>query len=159
LYASFCLLVITIVVPLTYRLTLLQHGHHFYVLTVQKAGFGWGSYNPFEDLIPPGLEDSTSPGLLTNMSLNDSGLSQSTAQPFDLARATYRDTVQIPSRGYAILRFRADNPGVWLLHCHVAWHAATGMAMLLDVQSDPAGLTAHDGSLVSLPKGGICSVP
>ncbi|KAJ6160508.1 hypothetical protein N7470_003904 [Penicillium chermesinum] len=32
------------------------HGHHFYVLTVQDPQFGWGSYNPFEDAFPPGLE-------------------------------------------------------------------------------------------------------
>lgn len=151
------LLVISDVVQLTHPLIVLQHGHHFYVLTVQKPGFGWGSYNPFEDLVPPGLEDSTSPGLLSNISLNNSDVSQPTAQPFDLTRATYRDTVQIPSRGYAVLRFRADNPGVWLLHCHVAWHAATGMGMLLDVQGDPAGLTAHDSSTVSLAGDGICS--
>jgi hypothetical protein len=32
-----------------------------------------------------------------------------------------------------VLRFRADNVGVWLLHCHVLWHSVTGMAMLVDV--------------------------
>lgn len=29
-----------------------------------------------------------------------------------------KDTVSIPSKGYTILRFKADNPGFWLLHCH-----------------------------------------
>jgi iron transport multicopper oxidase len=33
-----------------------------------------------------------------------------------------RDTVIIPGKGFAVLRFRADNPGVWLMHCHVEWH-------------------------------------
>ncbi|KAJ3205444.1 ferroxidase fet3 [Entophlyctis luteolus] len=33
-----------------------------------------------------------------------------------------RDTVQIPSSSFAVLRFRNDNPGVWLLHCsNVFW--------------------------------------
>jgi FtsP/CotA-like multicopper oxidase with cupredoxin domain len=53
-----------------------------------------------------------------------------------------RDTVQIPRRGYAVLRFRADNPGVWLFHCHVMWHLAGGMAMIVDVMSADDS-TAH----------------
>jgi FtsP/CotA-like multicopper oxidase with cupredoxin domain len=55
--------------------------------------------------------------------------------PFDLSRAVLRDTVQIPRRGYAVLRFRADNPGVWLFHCHVMWHLAGGMAMVVDAMN------------------------
>jgi iron transport multicopper oxidase len=33
-----------------------------------------------------------------------------------------RDTVTVPGSGFVVLRFRADNPGVWLMHCHVEWH-------------------------------------
>jgi FtsP/CotA-like multicopper oxidase with cupredoxin domain len=29
-----------------------------------------------------------------------------------------KDTISIPSRGYTIFRFKADNPGWWMLHCH-----------------------------------------
>ncbi|KAI9343302.1 Cupredoxin [Zopfochytrium polystomum] len=32
--------------------------------------------------------------------------------------------------GYTIVRFVADNPGVWLFHCHIDWHIAAGLAML-----------------------------
>ncbi|KAJ3269873.1 ferroxidase fet3 [Terramyces sp. JEL0728] len=42
-----------------------------------------------------------------------------------------RDTVIIPKRGWAVLRFRADNPGVWPFHCHIQWHFATGLAAQL----------------------------
>lgn len=31
--------------------------------------------------------------------------------------------------GWVLLRFVADNPGVWLFHCHVLWHSEAGMAM------------------------------
>ncbi|KAJ5625031.1 multicopper oxidase-domain-containing protein [Penicillium lagena] len=121
------------------------HGHHFYILTIQEATFGWGSYNPFVDDYPPGLEpDETTDNTHTNTSQE---------QPYDLTRASLRDTVQIPSRGYAVLRFRADNPGVWMLHCHILWHLATGMAMLIDVQGDPGGVVAHDLGR----GGGVCS--
>ncbi|KAF2713502.1 multicopper oxidase [Pleomassaria siparia CBS 279.74] len=39
-----------------------------------------------------------------------------------------RNTVVIPALGYFVLRFRADNPGVWLFHCHIDLHLAGGMA-------------------------------
>lgn len=29
-----------------------------------------------------------------------------------------KDTVSIPSKGYAVVRFKADNPGWWFIHCH-----------------------------------------
>lgn len=29
-----------------------------------------------------------------------------------------KDTVSIPPNGYALFRFKANNPGWWLLHCH-----------------------------------------
>ncbi|KAJ3066779.1 ferroxidase fet3 [Podochytrium sp. JEL0797] len=31
--------------------------------------------------------------------------------------------------GYTVVRFVADNPGVWLMHCHIAWHMAGGLAV------------------------------
>lgn len=30
-----------------------------------------------------------------------------------------KDTISIPSQGYVIVRFLANNPGYWLLHCHL----------------------------------------
>ncbi|KAJ2121550.1 ferroxidase fet3 [Coemansia sp. RSA 720] len=39
-----------------------------------------------------------------------------------------RDTVVIRGGHYAVLRFRADNPGVWILHCHITWHLDLGLA-------------------------------
>lgn len=41
-----------------------------------------------------------------------------------------RDTVVVPSRGFVVLRFKADNPGVWFFHCHTDWHAATGLGVV-----------------------------
>ncbi|KAF2629515.1 multicopper oxidase [Macroventuria anomochaeta] len=38
-----------------------------------------------------------------------------------------RDTVLVRPNGYAVLRFRSDNPGVWLFHCHIEWHVASGL--------------------------------
>lgn len=43
-----------------------------------------------------------------------------------------RDVQIIPAQsssgpGYLVLQFNADNPGVWPLHCHIAWHVSTGL--------------------------------
>lgn len=32
-----------------------------------------------------------------------------------------RDTISVWPNGNARLRFVADNPGVWLFHCHIEW--------------------------------------
>ncbi|AEY95290.1 FABR228Cp [Eremothecium gossypii FDAG1] len=39
-----------------------------------------------------------------------------------------RDTVVLEPNGHIVLRFRADNPGVWIFHCHVNWHMEQGLA-------------------------------
>ena len=39
-----------------------------------------------------------------------------------------RDTVSVPAQGWARIRFVADNPGVWFLHCHIDWHLEAGLA-------------------------------
>lgn len=40
-----------------------------------------------------------------------------------------RDTVVIRGGHYAVIRFRADNPGVWLFHCHIDFHIMLGLEM------------------------------
>lgn len=48
-------------------------------------------------------------------------------------RPVHRDTVLVPNKGFVRLRFRADNPGFWLAHCHFEWHLAIGMGFILQV--------------------------
>jgi Multicopper oxidase len=70
-----------------------------------------------------------------------------------IRRYPIKDTISIPSKGYAVFRFKADNPGWWLLHCHFGkfrnhtacyvanlflspfaeWHMNVGMALVLQV--------------------------
>ncbi|KAK4211143.1 Cupredoxin [Rhypophila decipiens] len=38
-----------------------------------------------------------------------------------------RDTIVLFPEGNLVLRFRADNPGVWLFHCHLEWHVQSGL--------------------------------
>lgn len=51
----------------------------------------------------------------------------------NLRRAPVKDTVTIPDGGYTIIRFLADNPGYWLFHCHIEFHAEIGMALVFKV--------------------------
>ncbi|XP_055902686.1 uncharacterized protein LOC129938892 [Eupeodes corollae] len=48
-------------------------------------------------------------------------------------RPPVKDTVTVPDGGYTIIRFKADNPGYWLLHCHIEFHAEVGMALVIKV--------------------------
>lgn len=34
----------------------------------------------------------------------------------------------LPGGGFLAIAFKPDNPGAWLLHCHIAWHASSGMS-------------------------------
>jgi iron transport multicopper oxidase len=38
-----------------------------------------------------------------------------------------RDSVMLQDKSYAVIRFRADNPGVWLWHCHIELHVSSGL--------------------------------
>ncbi|KAG9077249.1 laccase, multicopper oxidase, benzenediol:oxygen oxidorectuctase [Ceratobasidium sp. UAMH 11750] len=55
---------------------------------------------------------------------------------FNTTNPLRRDTHVIPARTWAVLRVRADVPGVWFLHCHIDWHLAHGFAAVVVVQPD-----------------------
>jgi len=38
-----------------------------------------------------------------------------------------RDTFVLRPEGHIVLRFQANNPGVWLFHCHIEWHVDQGL--------------------------------
>ncbi|KAJ2662042.1 ferroxidase fet3 [Coemansia sp. RSA 1200] len=99
------------------------HGHRFQVV----------EYGP--------VEPSKRPTALPPTANEDDGATESqsayyshilsTIAPMvsNYERPTERDTVMVPPMQYVRIRFRADNPGVWLLHCHMDIHFAMGMAM------------------------------
>jgi FtsP/CotA-like multicopper oxidase with cupredoxin domain len=37
-----------------------------------------------------------------------------------------RDTVILPANGWLAIAFDSNNPGIWLMHCHIAWHVSEG---------------------------------
>ncbi len=40
-----------------------------------------------------------------------------------------RDVVLLPRNGFVVIAFKTDNPGAWLIHCHIAVHAAMGLGL------------------------------
>jgi FtsP/CotA-like multicopper oxidase with cupredoxin domain len=47
-----------------------------------------------------------------------------------------RDTLTINAYGWALIRFKADNPGLWALHCHISWHMEAGLLMQFQTRDD-----------------------
>lgn len=45
---------------------------------------------------------------------------------FNYDNPTRRDTAFVEGGGYLAIAFKPDNPGAWLVHCHIAWHASSG---------------------------------
>lgn len=43
------------------------------------------------------------------------------------------DTVLVPPKEKVEVAFVADNPGDWMLHCHVADHQASGLMTILRI--------------------------
>ncbi|PKA50684.1 Laccase-3 [Apostasia shenzhenica] len=62
-----------------------------------------------------------------------------------------RNTVGVPARGWAAIRFVADNPGVWLLHCHLDVHITWGLAMVFLVEDGAGQLQSLEPAPVDLP--------
>ncbi|XP_047334249.1 laccase-17-like [Impatiens glandulifera] len=48
---------------------------------------------------------------------------------FNLVDPVERNTVGVPSGGWVAIRFFADNPGVWFMHCHLEVHTSWGLKM------------------------------
>ena len=49
-------------------------------------------------------------------------------------RRDWRDTVMMAARGSLDIAFVADNPGVWMFHCHILDHAVGGMMGTIAVE-------------------------
>jgi FtsP/CotA-like multicopper oxidase with cupredoxin domain len=56
-----------------------------------------------------------------------------------------RDVQQLRPGGHLVIQYVQDNPGVWPLHCHIAWHLSTGFYLnLLERPEDVKQLKVPD---------------
>ncbi|KAJ6481559.1 laccase [Mycena vitilis] len=54
---------------------------------------------------------------------------QSASGPVNYKNPPRRDVIGVEAGG-VVIRFRADNPGPWFLHCHIDWHLEAGLAVV-----------------------------
>ncbi|KAJ0028663.1 hypothetical protein Pint_35224 [Pistacia integerrima] len=87
-----------------------NHPVHLHGFNFFAVGKGLGNYNPKTD-----------------------------QKKFNLVDPVERNTIGVPSGGWVAIRFRADNPGVWFMHCHLEVHTTWGlkMAFLVDNGKGP----------------------
>lgn len=53
-------------------------------------------------------------------------------------RPMFRDVVYVNPQSYFVIKFKANNPGIWFFHCHIEWHLLQGLA--LTFIEDPVGI-------------------
>lgn len=74
--------------------------------------------------------------------------SYSAANSVTLNNPPRRDTEMLPALGWMLIAFLSDNPGAWLLHCHIGWHLQDGFSMqIVEQVSSIPGL--YDSSTVN----------
>ncbi|KAJ1408871.1 Multicopper oxidase, type 1 [Sesbania bispinosa] len=67
---------------------------------------------------------------------------------YNLVDPIERNTVGVPTGGWTAIRFRADNPGVWFMHCHLELHTGWGLKTAFVVEDGPG----QDQSVLPPPK-------
>nr|TKW00548.1 hypothetical protein SEVIR_8G117600v2 [Setaria viridis] len=74
------------------------------------------------------------------------------AKRYNLVNPQERNTLAVPSGGWAVIRFVANNPGMWIMHCHFDAHLPIGLAMAFEVQDGPTPETALPPPPADLPQ-------
>lgn len=110
------------------------HGHSFYVLKM-----GYGRYNESDGKIMGDNLDVDCRGhpdreqsFCNDATWSDQSWLNGNVPGLNTERPPRKDTLIIPTGGYAVVRIRADNPGIWNMHCHIELHNLDGMQMLLN---------------------------
>ena len=101
------------------------HGHSFHV-----AKIGFGAYNSVTGKIQSASKDITCNDqyICTNPRRSNVNVDFGRTD----RRAPLKDTVLVPAGGYAVVYFKANNPGYWFLHCHIEVHQLEGMAVVIN---------------------------
>ncbi|KAH0420162.1 multicopper oxidase [Colletotrichum camelliae] len=67
-----------------------------------------------------------------------------------------RDTLVVEGNGNFVIRFKANNPGVWLFHCHIEWHMDQGLvATIIEAPEALQGQKIPEGHLEACRAGGV----
>ncbi|KAE8686976.1 Laccase-5 [Hibiscus syriacus] len=99
-----------------------NHPMHLHGFDFHVLAQGFGNYNPATD---------------TNK--------------FNLFDPQRRNTIAVPVGGWAVIRFVANNPGVWFMHCHLDAHLPIGLATAFVVENGPTPATTLPPPPADLP--------
>ncbi|RZC76958.1 hypothetical protein C5167_001075 [Papaver somniferum] len=110
---------VEIVLQDTNLLTVESHPFHLHGYNFFVVGSGIGNFDPLKD--PAG---------------------------YNLVDPPERNTVGVPTGGWTAIRFRADNPGVWFMHCHLEVHTMWGLKIAFVVENGKS----RDQSVLPPPK-------
>ncbi|KAG6670825.1 hypothetical protein I3843_Q034100 [Carya illinoinensis] len=83
-----------------------NHPIHLHGFNFHVLAQGFGNYDPVNDL-----------------------------KKFNLFDPQIRNTIAVPTGGWAIIRFKANNPGIWMAHCHLDVHLPWGLGMAFEVEN------------------------
>ncbi|KAG8477509.1 hypothetical protein CXB51_030130 [Gossypium anomalum] len=71
---------------------------------------------------------------------------------FNLIDPPYMNTIGVPVGGWAAIRFVADNPGVWFMHCHLDIHQSWGLGAVLIVKNGKGEMETLPHPPADLPR-------
>ncbi|TKY63390.1 Laccase-7 protein [Spatholobus suberectus] len=71
---------------------------------------------------------------------------------FNFVNPQIRNTISVPVGGWSVIRFQANNPGIWLVHCHLETHLPWGLAMAFEVENGPTPSSTVPPPPANLPK-------
>ncbi|KAK3087832.1 hypothetical protein FSP39_011260 [Pinctada imbricata] len=104
------------------------HGYTFHVLKV-----AYPSYEPGNGTVSKINPDILYSADFSSQQWRDSSWHDDSVPGLNLFDPPLKDTITIPKQGYVVIRFRADNPGFWFMHCHLEVHTQLGMGLVLQV--------------------------
>ncbi|XP_073146916.1 laccase-14-like [Henckelia pumila] len=58
---------------------------------------------------------------------------------YNLKDPPLMETIAVPRNGWTAIRFKANNPGVWFMHCHFERHVSWGMGMTFIIKNGKGG--------------------
>ncbi|KAF2609592.1 hypothetical protein F2Q70_00007000, partial [Brassica cretica] len=114
---------VEIVVQNTGIITPESHPMHLHGFNFYVLGYGFGNYDPIRD-----------------------------ARKLNLLNPQMHNTVGVPPGGWVVLRFKANNPGAWMFHCHMDAHLPYGIIMVFIVQNGPTPETSLQPPPSNLPQ-------
>ncbi|XP_009358812.2 laccase-7-like [Pyrus x bretschneideri] len=114
---------VEIVLQNTAFLAIENHPIHLHGFNFHVLAQGFGNYNPIND-----------------------------PKKFNFINPQIRNTIGVPVGGWAVIRFQANNPGIWYMHCHLDVHVPWGLGMAFEVENGPTPESTLPPPPLDLPK-------